>query len=210
MSHMIWLKNLSWNCKRYVLASRSEKTLPFSFSAFLSTSGNITNLAVVVIMIALFDVSRNQVGIEAGYLVWNLITCVHSIENNRFQAVWIWFICPCPIQDVPNWNVLLVDFNLYGLCTKIRRDYRSNLPVSIVSGSAGGCWVFFFDLRPFRPDSARGTSNLGLLGSNSFIGFPRKVKPPVFFVLFNRKGLLARGLFGASLGSFLSKASGKT
>ena len=66
-------KNLSWKCKRYVLASRSEKPLPFSFSAFLSTSGNITNVAVVVIMIALFDVSRNQVRIEAGYLVWNLL-----------------------------------------------------------------------------------------------------------------------------------------
>ena len=170
----------------------------------MSTSGNITNVAVVVIMIALFDMSRDQVGIEAGYLVWNLTTFVLSIDNNRFQAVWIRFISPSPIQDVSNWNILLVDFNLYG-----RRDYGPNLPVSIVSGSAGGCWVFFLDLRSFRPDSARDDSNFGLVGSNSFIGFPRKVKPPVFFFLFNRKGFLVLGLFGASFGSFLSKASGK-
>ena len=84
------------------LASHSDKTSPFSFSAFLSTSGNITNVAVVVIMIALFDMSRDQVGIEAGYLVWNLTTFVLSIDNNRFQAVWIRFISPSPFHDVSN------------------------------------------------------------------------------------------------------------
>ena len=84
------------------VTSLSEKILLISFSALLSKSGHITNFAVVVIMIALLDVFREQVGIEAGYLVWSPTVFVLSIDNNCFQAAWIRSICSTPVHDFSN------------------------------------------------------------------------------------------------------------
>ena len=73
-------------------------------------SGNITNFAVVIIVITFFDVFGDQIGIEAGILVWIQTTCAIWVDNNCFQAAWWWFVCPTPIQDVSNYNFLVRRF----------------------------------------------------------------------------------------------------